>query len=167
MTTKASTRRTFLKNGALLAVPLAAAGPVAVAADDSLQARLAKLEDEAAIRSVHHDWLRRINSGEPEIAPLLVNSAGPGLAQAVRGVAPDHAGEPDLIELAGDGQSAFGRFHCLVQIETMLAKDSTLAQMAHAQGAGFVSRTERRILYVRYAKTGGAWVIAHAELALS
>lgn len=75
----------------------------------------------------------------------------------------DHTGEPDAIEIAADGQSATGLFHCAVESETAILQDCTLAQMAHAQGGGFVRRTERHVLRVEYAKTGGAWAIAKAE----
>jgi len=40
-----------------------------------------------------------------------------------------------------------------------------LAQMAHAQGSGFVRRTERHMLKVEYAKVNGTWSIAKAEFA--
>ncbi|MGH9716558.1 MAG: hypothetical protein ACRD4R_07515 [Candidatus Acidiferrales bacterium] len=166
-----STRRSFLKNGALLAVPLAAAGgPVAVLADDGLKARLAKLEDEATIRKLHQGWLRQINgednSGAAGAAtPLLASSDSAVLEQRVRSVAADHSGQLDAIEIAPDGKSAVGRFQCAVEVETPIAQDCTLARMAHAQGSGFVRRTERRMLNVRYVKTGGAWSIAKAEFA--
>jgi len=160
-----STRRSFLKNGALLAAPLAAAAPAAVLADGGLEARLAKLEDEAAILGLHRAWLRRINAGETEAATLFskVKSAVPG--QTVRGIAPDQTGEPDAIAVAADGRSARGRFHCAVEIGTAIPPDCTLAQMAHEQGGGFVCRTERRVLRVEYSKASGAWAIRNAELA--
>jgi hypothetical protein len=165
-----SSRRTFLKNGAILAVPLAAAGaPAVVLADDGLKSRLVKLENEAAIREVHQSWLRQVNSGDG--AAVAGDAVMPRIADAdaagriARSIAADHTAEPDTIEVAPDGNSATGRFHCVVEIETPLANDSTLAQMAHAQGSGFVRRSERRILHFRYAKANGAWSLAKAEFA--
>jgi hypothetical protein len=171
-TENTSTRRSFLKGGALLAVPLAATVPAAVMADEGLKARLARLEDEAAIRELHQNWLRRINTraddttGEGDAtASLYADSEGVAFDQAVRSIAADHTGKPDAIELAADGKSAAGRFHCAVEIETAIAQDCTLAQMAHAQGGGFVRRTERRVLKVGYGKDAGAWAIAKVEFA--
>lgn len=165
-TNTTSTRRSFLKRGALLAAPLAAAVPAAVLADDGLKARLARLEDEAAIRELHQAWLRRINTGAGDAAtPLVADPEGTAFDQAVRSIAADHAGQPDAIEVAADGKSAAGRFPCTVEIETSIAQDCTLARMAHAQGGGFVRRTERRVLKVEYVKASGAWAIAKVEFA--
>ena len=167
----ASTRRSFLKRGALLAAPLAAvAAPAAILADDALKARLAKLEDEAAIRELHQTWLRRLDiddnaSARDAAAALFANREGAAFDPSVRRIAPDQAGEPDTIEVAADGKRAAGRFHCAVETETAIPQDCTLAQMAHAQGSGFVRRTERRVLKVEYVKSSGAWAIAKAEFA--
>ncbi len=57
-----STRRSFLKGGAVAAAPLAVAAGGAAMAEDGRKARLARLEDEAAIRELHQAWLRRINT---------------------------------------------------------------------------------------------------------
>ncbi len=146
-----STRRSFLRGGALLAAPIAAASVSAVAlADDGSKARLKRLEDEAAIRELHQAWLRQVNAGE----------RGALLDDAVRRITADHAGAPDRIEIAADGRSAVGYFDYVVETETPLAEDCTLAQMAHAQGNGTLRRTERRMLTVDYTKTRGAWKIA-------
>jgi hypothetical protein len=165
-TDSTSTRRSFLKRGAVLATPLAVGLPAAVMADEGLKARLARLEDEAAIRELQQKWLRRINTGSGDRAASLF--ARPEVAkfdQTVRGIAPDLSGQPDAIEVAAGGASAVGRFHCAVEIAAAIAQDCTLAQMAHAQGGGFVRRTERRVLRVEYAKTSGGWVIAKVEFA--
>lgn len=167
-----STRRSFLKSGALLAAPLAAAVPAALVADDGLRARLVRLEDEAAIRELHQSWLRRVNTradevtgaGDP-IAPLFGDARGGAPDQAVRSIAASHAGEPDAIKIAADGKSAIGRFQCAVEIENAIAQDCTLARMAHAQGGGFVRRSERRALKVEYVKADGVWAIAKVDLA--
>jgi len=159
-----STRRSFLKNGAVLAAPIVAATPAAVLADDGLRARLARLENEAAIRALHHTWLRRVNAADDKaVAPLFADAEGPAFEQAVRSIVADHSGEPDAIEIAADGKSAAGYFACAVEIETAIPQDSTLAQMAHAQGSGFLRRNERRVLKVEYVRAGGAWTIAKAE----
>jgi hypothetical protein len=161
-----STRRSFLKGGALLAAPLAAAVPVAIMTDDGLRARLARLEDEAAIRALHQSWLRQINTRVGDaVAPLFADADGDAPEQAVRSIVADHAGEPDALEIAADGKRAIGRFQCAVEIENAIAQDCTLARMAHAQGGGFVRRTERRVLKVEYMKADGAWAIAKADFA--
>jgi hypothetical protein len=161
-----STRRSFLKGGALLAAPLAAAVPAAILADDGTKARLAKLENEAAIRELHQGWVRGISTGaRDEAAALFSDPKRAAFDPTVRSIAPDHAGEPDAIEVAADGRRAAGRFHCAVETETAIAPDSTLAQMAHAQGGGYIRRWERRVLRVEYVKSASAWAISKAELA--
>jgi hypothetical protein len=144
------TRRSFLKGGALLTAPIALASVSAAAlADEELNTRLMRLEDEAAIRELHQSWLRQVNAGGH---PTLHDSA-------VRRITAHHAGAPDRIEVAADGASAFGYFDCVVQSETSLAEDCTLAQMAHAQGHGTVPQTERRILTIEFTKASGTWRI--------
>jgi len=167
-TDSTSTRRSFLKGGAVLAAPLAAALPAAVMADEGLKARLARMEDEAAIRELHQTWLRQINTGASDATTsLYTRPEGAMFNQAVRGIATDHSGQPDAIELAADGNSAAGRFDCAVETAAEIAQDCTVAQMARAQGGGFVRRTERRVLKIEYAKVAGVWVIEKVEFALA
>ena len=148
-----STRRMFLKGGALLAGPLAATSAALALAEgrpgDGLNARVKQLEDEAAIRELQQSWLRQINSG----GSMALSDA------SVRRVTADYLGAADRIEIAEDGQTATGRFDCAVDLETMLPDDSTLGQMAHAQGSGMVRTSERRMLTVEYLKVAGAWTI--------
>lgn len=148
-----ASRRSFLKRGVILAAPLAAGTPAVALASDGTSARLQRLEDEAAIRDLHRSWLRKINAGNRD----------PALGEAVRRIGTDHA-EPDVIDVAADGKTATGRFHCTVELADVLAKDSTLAQMAHDQGTGFVGHTERRVLQVEYVKTAAGWSIERASL---
>jgi len=162
-----STRRSFLKGGALLAVPLAAAAPAAVLAEEGLKARLARLEDESAIRELHQTWLRRVNARADGVTPPFSDPDATAFEHAVRVIAADHAAEADAIEVAPDGKSAAGRFHCILEIETRIPQDCTLARMAHAQGGGFVRWTERRLLKVEYLKPCGTWTIAKIEFALA
>jgi hypothetical protein len=161
----ASTRRSFLKGGAVAAAPLAVAAPALAMAQQHQAARLARLEDEAAIRDLHQAWMRRINTGAHEDAARLF--ADPGRArfdEAVRSLAADHAAASDHIEIAQGGLTARGRFHCAVEIETAIAPDCTAAQMARLQGGGLVRRTEPRLLKAEYVKSAGAWAIAGLEL---
>jgi len=165
-TNTVSTRRSLLKGGALLAAPLAVGASAAAIAEDGRKARLERLEDEAAIRALHQAWLRRINTGAREdAAELFADPKRAAFDKAVRGVAADHAAEPDAIKVAADGARAAGRFHCAVEIETEIPKDGALAQMAHAQGGGFIRHTERRVLKADYVKADGAWAIAKVEFA--
>jgi hypothetical protein len=150
-----STRRMFLQRGALLAAPIgAAAVPAAAIAESGTKSRIGHLEDEAAIRASHRAWLRRVNAAEGDAL----------LDGTVRRITVDHAGVPERIEIAADGRTAVGRFDYAVDVETPLAADCTLGQMAQAQGYGTVRRTERRILTAHYAKRGGAWEIEKVAL---
>ena len=166
MTTAAvSTRRSFLKGGAIAAAPLAVAVPAAAMAEAARRTRLARLEDETAIRALHQAWLRRINTGaHDEAAQLFADPKRARFDQDVRAIAADHQGAADAIEVAEGGARATGRFPSSVELETAIPLDSTLAQMAHAQGGGMVRRTERRLLKAEYVKAGGAWAIADLGL---
>ncbi len=162
------TRRMFLKNGALLAAPVAVTSAAARAAaaaladdgptrdslaGDSLKARLAHLEDEAAIRELHQSWLRRVNAGEREAL----------LEAPVRRISADQAGLADRIVIAADGRSASGHFDCIVELEAPLPEGPvltrTLVRMAHAQGSHTVRRVERRTLVAGYARTASGWTV--------
>lgn len=154
-----SSRRSFLKAGALLATPLVAAAPAPALAGKSAVGN-ARLEDEAAIRALHQAWLRSINLGNWADAARM--TAGPrrvALEAGVRSIASDPIGEPDAIALEADGRRASGRFACTVEVVTELAQDSTFAQMAHAQGGGIARATERRTLAVGYVKSADGWKV--------
>ena len=154
-----ATRRSFLKGGAVAAVPLAATGAAALIAEHDHKARLAKLEAEAAIRDLHQAWLRHVNTGARAEAAALFTDPKAGLHEALSGVAVDHAGAPDAIKLAADGLSASGVYQCVVQTQVERPRDCTLAQMAHAQGEGMIRSTQRQVLKARYVKTGQGWTI--------
>lgn len=151
-----STRRAFLKGGALAAAPLAAAGAAGAAAVDARHARLARLEAEAEVRALHQDWLRKVNTGDRAEAARLHES--------VTRVESDHAGAPDEVTVAADGESASGLYRCVVETETPRPLDCTLAQMAAAQGEGMIRERGARLLRARYAKTDQGWAIAGLKL---
>jgi hypothetical protein len=163
-TQSTSSRRSFLKGGAIVAAPLAATVPAIALAGQEHLARAQRLQDEAEIRDLHQTWLRKLATGTDATA-LFVGPQTARLDPGVRGVAADHAGEPDRIEVAEGGQRASGRFAILVEFETELPKTTTLTQMAHAQGGGVVSHSERRLLEAEYVKVAGAWAIKSVELA--
>jgi hypothetical protein len=149
------TRRGFLKGSAMVAGPLAAMAPAAAIADDGLRARAARLEDEAAIHRLQQDFLRQVSlAGSHE-----------KLDGAVRAITADHTGATEEIAISADGRQATARLASLVEIETELAKDNTLAQMAHIQGSGSIRRTERRVLTTRYTRTRDGWTMDEAALA--
>jgi hypothetical protein len=159
MVHKTQSRRAFLKGGALAAAPLAAAGAAVAAAKSEHEAKIERLQAEAAIRDLHQSWLRRVNT-KAEAAELFADPKQARLHEAVNRVEADHQGAADEIRLAADGLLASGRYACVVETETELAKDCTLAQMRHAQGEGWLRQSERRMLHADYVKTDGRWAIA-------
>lgn len=159
------TRRTFLKGSAILAAPLAMGVPAAAMAADDRTERLKRLEDEAAIRALHQDWLRRVNARSADMAGLFVSArAARCLDDMVCGVTSVPGAQADSIQIAADGQRATGRFLCLVETENRLAPENTLAQMALAQGGGIVREQAQRLVAADYVKVGERWAIAGIAL---
>ena len=158
-----SSRRSFLKGGAIAAAPLAVAVPAVALAESEHKARAQRLQDEAEIRALHQAWLRKLATGS-DASALFADPKAARLPKSVRGVAADHSGDEDRIEIADDGLSASGRFASVVELLTELPRDTTLAQMAHAQGQGVVRHTERRMLHASYVKADDGWMISKLEL---
>ena len=161
--TATSSRRSFLKGGAVVAAPLAVAIPAAALAAEDHKARARRLQDEAEIRSLHQAWLRKLATGA-DASGLFADARAARLDPEVHGVSADHAGEADRIEVAADGLRASGRFATLVELQTELPKTTTLTQMAHLQGGGVVRHAERRTLHASYVKRNGAWAIEKVDL---
>ncbi len=159
-----STRRSFLKGGAIVAAPLAAMSAPAAAALAGGEARnkLARLEDEKAIRGLHQHWMARVNAGDPVAAAQCYASESCACAMAgIAAVAPARTGAPDVIEVAADGRHARATYAATVETETLIAPENTLAQMLHAQGEGYVRASEARTLRADYVKArDGRWAIA-------
>jgi len=156
MTQTSTTRRSFLKAGALIATPIAAGGSSAALADGGLKARLTELEDAAALRRLHQAWLRQVNAG---VVDAVAKLAGP-----VSGIVAEADPEAQSIRVAADGQRATGRFACSVETETELEADCTFAQMARLQGTGIVRSIAPQTLKVDYLRTPDGWAVARAEL---
>jgi len=159
-----SSRRSFLKGGAIAAAPLAVALPAAALATADHKARARQLQDRAEIAALHQAWLRKLAAGA-DASALFADAKASQLGPTVHGVAADHSGEADRIDVAADGLSALGRFAVTVDLHTELPRTSTLAQMAHLQGGGVVRHAEARTLEARYVKQAGAWAIAKLALA--
>jgi hypothetical protein len=158
MTMGKTDRRSFLKTGALVAAPFAAAAPVAaLAADD----RLARLEAERAVEALQRKFLRHLN-GAGDCGEFIARSGSVDLGEGLRSI----AGEDDaLIELGANGLAATGRCSCRVEREAAFAGHSTLEQMARFQGHGGHRHEERRVLETEFIKGNDGWRIASARLA--
>lgn len=146
-----TSRRSFLKSGALVAAPLAAiAVPTAALADDGARARLARLEDEREIEALHRAFLR--SEGTRALAPGL------------RAIAEDPTDDGSL-ELAEDGRSARLRRPVTVELESEFTGHSTLERMARFQGQGSHRRSEARVLAADFVKDQRGWRITRTALA--
>jgi hypothetical protein len=156
---KTQSRRAFLKGASLAAAPLAAAGAAAAAVKGEHEAKVERLQSEAAIRDLHQAWLRRVNTGA-EAAELFADPKQAHLDETVSRIEADHQGAADHIRLTADGLHASGRYACVVETQSELAQDCTLAQMRHAQGEGWLRQSERRLVRADYVKTDGRWTIA-------
>ena len=162
-TQSTSSRRSFLKGGAIAAAPLAVAIPAAALAGEDHKLRALRLQDQAEIAALHQTWLRKLATGA-DASGLFADARTARLDRAIQGVSADHAGEADRIEVAADGRSATGRFSVKIDVQSDLPRDTTLGQMAHLQGGGTVRHAEARTLHARYEKSAGAWTIAAMEL---
>ena len=156
-------RRSFLKAGAIVAAPIAAAAPVVALADDGSRARLARLEDERAIGALQRKFLRHLN-GAADCGKFIASSDAVNLGQGLRAIAEDVAHEAELV-LADDGLSATARCSCRVEREVEFTGDSTLERMARFQGQGSHRHAEERVLATDYVKGKDGWRIASARFA--
>lgn len=159
----ATDRRSFLKTGALVATPLAAAAPVAALAADDSRAKLARLEDQRAIEALQRKFLRHLN-GTGDCGEFIASSGAVDLGDGVRSIAED-MGHDTVLELAEDGTTARTRCVCKVELETAFAGDTTLERMARFQGQGSHRHEERRVLATDYRKAKDGWRIAGARFA--
>jgi hypothetical protein len=159
----ATDRRSFLKAGAIVAAPLAAAVPVAALAGDGSAAKLARLEDERAIEALQRRFLRYLNGGG-DCGEIALSSDAVDLGEGLRSIA-EHVGHEPVIEVADDGLSARARCACKVEREVAFTGDSTLERMARFQGQGSHRYDEERVLAAEYAKGKDGWRIARARLA--
>lgn len=149
-------RRAFLKSSALIAAPLAAvaAPATAFAADDSA-ARLARIEDERAIETLHRAFLKD--------GAKLRGLAREG--EMLRALAADPEADPAAISFAADGKSASARHSCSAQIATEFDGSTTLEQMARLQGNAAMLRSKRCTILAEYRKQGGEWALVSARVA--
>lgn len=159
----ATDRRSFLKTGAIVAAPLAAAAPISVLARDDSAAKLARLEDERAIEALQRRFVRYLN-GAGECGEIALSSDAVELGEGLRSIA-EHSGHDAEIELAEDGLSARVRCGCKVERETAFTGDTTLERMARFQGQGSHRRSEERVLATDYVKHAEGWRIARARFA--
>jgi hypothetical protein len=163
-----TTRRSFLKSGALIAAPAAAIGiPVAALAEDGSKAKLVRLQDERAIEALNRDFLRAFNKGGAEsTAKLFSNGKAPSLAKGLRKLSIDLAEEPKSFAIAEDGASATARYDCAVEISQELEGQETIVQMARMQGNAAGSETQRKTFVAQYSKCmESGWSITKLELA--
>ena len=158
-----TSRRSFLKTGAVVAAPLAVAAPVSALAADDSRARLARLEDERAVEALQRKFLRHLN-GAGDCGEFIASSDAVDLGEGLRAVAADLADEAEVV-LAEDGRSATARCACHIERETEFAGDSTLERMARFQGQGSHRFAEERVLATEFVKGSDGWRISKARLA--
>ena len=162
-----TSRRSFLKTGAVLTAPLAVAAPVAALAADDSRARLARLEDERAVEALQRKFLRHLN-GAWDCGEFIASSdavdLGLGPHGGLRAIAEDMAHDP-VLELAEDGLTARARCACRVERETEFTGDSTIERMARFEGQGSHRFAEERVLATEFVKGRDGWRIARARLA--
>lgn len=156
--TLSTDRRSFLKAGALIAAPLAAAAPVAALAGDDSRARLARLEDERAIEALQRKLLRQLNGASDRV------TAAVDLGEGLRAIAED-PGHEAMLELSEDGRTAHARCACRIERETAFTGDTTLERMARFEGRGSHRFEERGVLTTEFVKREDGWAIARATLA--
>jgi hypothetical protein len=144
MTMDKTTRRSFLKTGAIVAAPLA------------------RLEDERAVEALQRKFVRYLN-GTGDCGEFVAPAGSVDLGEGLRSIA-DTGHEP-ILELSADGRTATARVTCKVERETEFAGDTTLERMARFQGQGSHRFAEERVLATEFVKGNDGWRIASARLA--
>jgi hypothetical protein len=166
--TDATTRRSFIRTaGAAISAPLALAAPAAANAAppvDPLAARLSRLEDSEAIRSLWQGLIRHLNADAHAALAALFDGdidvrAGVGDGPSLTAI--QTIGE-DVIEISPDRQTAVARVPCTVVIETPIGPSCPLVEMAREQGGGVLARTEAGTFEHACVRRDGVWKIRRA-----
>ena len=178
-------RRSFLwKAGAAVSAGLAAAVPGMAKSntdEQQLKLRLARLEDENAIRKLHGTYENLLDSGRyRDVAGLFTENAevifnggiyrgkdrgvsrlyrdhfSAGMTGRTMEPAPgyqiDAEQQQDVIDVSEDGRTAKARFPYSFQVGTLIQDDSVLAQMARLQGEGIRKWWEGGVYDINYVK---------------
>ncbi len=159
------TRRLFFgAAGAAAAAPLAFVAPAMAAkpTGDDLAVRLARLEDQDALRTLQAAYVRHVNAqSRSDLEALFAEAAAAHLDATVRSL----IGEPavDGIQIAPNGLTATVRGSYLVETATPIDGEGTVVSMARLQGDGVVRKSERRTLAISAVKVDGAWKIERTE----
>ena len=161
-----TSRRSFLKSGAIVAAPLAVVAAPAAAAftDDGSKARLARIEDERAIEALNRAFLRRFNAGE-HTGEFFARGKAAKFAKDVIALRIDAAAEPDHFAISDDGAHASAHIACVTEFDRQLEGEGTFVEMARLQGNGPVRLSEARNFVGNYVKTADGWAIERVELA--
>lgn len=155
-----STRRSILKGGLLLAAPLALAGSAAAMAVPTDNAT-----DEGALHDLHQQFMRHVSRGDQaDLAALFDDPRRVDWGTDLQAIAPDHGATAPDLRIALDSRTALLRAPCIVERREPMARNCTLAQMAHVQGEGAIRHTERQMLALHFVRRASGWRIATAEL---
>lgn len=163
-----SSRRHFLKSGALVAAPLAAmavpaaamAAPAAAHADGGTAQALARLKDERALHDLQRALLRETEGTARSRIAGMVEGAGADVA-AIR---PD-LGSDSTLEFSEDGNSAVATHVCKVERAQDFTGTSAVEQMAQLQGNVLALRAENRKLETFFARHADGWLVRNVKLA--
>jgi hypothetical protein len=156
-----TTRRTFLKTGAFVAVPAAGLGlpAVALAADDS-RAALLRLQDERLLESLTRDFVRAFSRGGVDEASALFADGKAPVLPFSNLVLTDEAHDIAIAD-----RSASARFACTVDVAQPLEGEETLVRMARLQGNAAAVQVAGKTLTASYIRHQSGWRIASIALA--
>jgi hypothetical protein len=133
-------RRTFFREaGVALSGRLSAAvagepaTAPAMSSEDAERARLALLEDEAAIRAGNLEHMRQVNAE------------------------PHRLGGQDVIQIARDRQSAKAFVHVMMELQNPIDPVCPLEEIGGHSGGGVVPRTEHGVFEHEYIRRDGVW----------
>jgi hypothetical protein len=159
---KLSTRRRFVSSaGAALSVPLVAgtvgADLAAGAQAPAVEPALARREAISAVRDLTHTLAFSVGAADSaRIERLFVDPLWAAELAGIRWLTPSGLA-PDTYELSADCTTARFEMPVAVEVEAPLVADGTLAQMAQAQGTGFVRRRESRLLSAECVRGAAGW----------
>jgi len=163
-----TSRRSFLKSGAMVAAPVALVATPAVAAgvgDEELRMRLARMVDSRAIEALNRRFVSQFNAADERgLAALFADGRAPELGRGIARLVLEDAAEPEGIELSADGSRARATYVCRAEVEHILEGHDTLMQMARLQGNCAHRTSEPGELRIDYVRRQGGWTIERVRL---